>query len=1041
MLNQFISMILSQRVMVLLMAIAMALAGYFAYQDLPIDAFPDVSSTQVKVVIKAPGMTPEEVEARITALVEVEMLGIPKQTGLRSVAKYALTDITIDFQDGTDIYWARQQVAERLNNVWPSLPTNSTGGMAPMTTPLGEMFMFTVESPTLSLQERRSLLDWVIRPQLRTVTGVADVNALGGMVKTFEIVPNNAQLLSRGIGLNQLIQALQENNQNDGAGRLVEGEESLLVRAEGAFKTIEDIQNTIVRSEVGVPVRVAEVAEVRIGSLTRYGAVTRNGKGEAVEGLVLGLRGANARQVVEGVRTKLDEMKALLPKDVTIQVFYDRGHLVERAVHTVNKALLEAIVLVVILLVLFLGNLRAAITIAFILPLSVLSTFWLMQAYGLSANLMSLGGLAIAIGMLVDSAVVVVENIVSHLSHAPAHAVQSKHRMMLNAMREVTMPVASGIAIIILVFLPLLTLQGLEGKLFAPVALTIIFALASSLVLSLTVIPAFASFLLRSGHEEEPWLIRKLTAFYVPLLEKCMSHRRWLIIGALLLLLLAMLVYWQTGKTFMPSMDEGDVIIGVEKLPSVALDQSVETDQKIQTTLIKQVSEIKGVYSRVGSDELGLDPMGLNQTDNFLVLQPPETWQVSNKEALINKIRHVMKQMPGLDYSFTQPIEMRVNEMILGVRGDLAIKLFGPDLAVLSKKSHEIMKVLESISGSQDVYTPQNEGVQYLRIQLDRAAIGRLGLSIKEVNQLLQTQLEGQVVGIVQESGRRTPVLMRGEQTLRYSPEQFSQLAMTLPTGERIALTQFAKLVRTEGPVKIDRERGIRMVVITSNVTGRDLVGFVEEAKAKVAANVKLPEGYQLTWGGQFENQQRAAKRLAIVIPIAIGLVFLLLYLTFGTVRLALLILANIPFALIGGVFALALAGEYLSVPASVGFIALLGIAVLNGVVMISYFKQLEYLGMPFEQIPIEGAKRRLRPVLMTASITAFGLIPLLFATGPGSEIQRPLAIVVIGGLVTSTVLTLLLLPTLYQRFIMPMDETTDEHSVSAGTAPDKVGH
>ena len=1041
MLNQFISMILSQRVMVLLMAIAMALAGYFAYQDLPIDAFPDVSSTQVKVVIKAPGMTPEEVEARITALVEVEMLGIPKQTGLRSVAKYALTDITIDFQDGTDIYWARQQVAERLNNVWPSLPTNSTGGMAPMTTPLGEMFMFTVESPTLSLQERRSLLDWVIRPQLRTVTGVADVNALGGMVKTFEIVPNNAQLLSRGIALNQLIQALQENNQNDGAGRLVEGEESLLVRAEGAFKTIEDIQNTIVRSEAGVPVRVAEVAEVRIGSLTRYGAVTRNGKGEAVEGLVLGLRGANARQVVEGVRTKLDEMKALLPKDVTIQVFYDRGHLVERAVHTVNKALLEAIVLVVILLVLFLGNLRAAITIAFILPLSVLSTFWLMHAYGLSANLMSLGGLAIAIGMLVDSAVVVVENIVSHLSHAPAHAVQSKHRMMLNAMREVTMPVASGIAIIILVFLPLLTLQGLEGKLFAPVALTIIFALASSLVLSLTVIPAFASFLLRSGHEEEPWLIRKLTAFYVPLLEKCMSHRRWLIIGALLLLLLAMLVYWQTGKTFMPSMDEGDVIIGVEKLPSVALDQSVETDQKIQTKLLKQVSEIKGVYSRVGSDELGLDPMGLNQTDNFLVLQPPETWQVSNKEALINKIRHVMKQMPGLDYSFTQPIEMRVNEMILGVRGDLAIKLFGPDLAVLSKKSHEIMKVLESISGSQDVYTPQNEGVQYLRIQLDRAAIGRLGLSIKEVNQLLQTQLEGQVVGIVQESGRRTPVLMRGEQTLRYSPEQFSQLAMTLPTGERIALTQFAKLVRTEGPVKIDRERGIRMVVITSNVTGRDLVGFVEEAKAKVAANVKLPEGYQLTWGGQFENQQRAAKRLAIVIPIAIGLVFLLLYLTFGTVRLALLILANIPFALIGGVFALALAGEYLSVPASVGFIALLGIAVLNGVVMISYFKQLEYLGMPFEQIPIEGAKRRLRPVLMTASITAFGLIPLLFATGPGSEIQRPLAIVVIGGLVASTVLTLLLLPTLYQRFIMPMDETTDEHSVSAGTAPDKVGH
>lgn len=1036
MISQFMAFTLAQRIMVVLLAFALGLAGYMAYQDLPIDAFPDVSSTQVKVVIKAPGMTPEEVEARITALVEVELLGIPKQVGLRSVAKYALTDITIDFEDGTDIYWARQQVAERLNAVWPSLPTNSAGGMAPMTTPLGEMFMFTVESPSLSLKERRSLLDWVIRPQLRTVAGVADVNALGGLVKTFEIVPNNAQLLARGIPLGDLMQALQDNNQNDGAGRLVEGEEALLVRAEGAFQTLDDVNNTVVRSEAGILVRVADVAEVRLGSLTRYGAVTQNGQGETVEGLVLGLRGANARQVVEGVRAKLADMQHTLPKDVTINVFYDRGHLVDRAVHTVNKALVEAIVLVIILLALFLGNLRAAITIAFILPLSVLSTFWLMRHVGLSANLMSLGGLAIAIGMLVDSAVVVVENIVSHLAQASEHSVQSKHARMLSAMREVSLPVASGIAIIMLVFLPLLTLQGLEGKLFSPVALTIIFALGSSLLLSLTVIPALASFLLKQGHHDEPWLIRTLTALYAPLLTRCMQHVRWVLLGALALMLLAIAVYWQMGKTFMPTMDEGDIIVGVEKVPSIALDQSVDTDQRIQRALLKQVPEIKGVYSRVGSDELGLDPMGLNQTDNFLVLQPPEQWHVRSKEALVEKIRQVMMQLPGLDYSFTQPIEMRVNEMILGVRGDLAIKLFGPDLIVLAQKSQEIKRVLEGITGSQDVYTPQNSGVQYLRIQLDRAAIGRLGLSVKEVNQLLQTQLEGQVIGVVQESGRRTPVLMRGEQSLRYSPDQFSAIALTLPSGEQIALKQLAKLERTEGPVKIDRERGVRMVVITSNVQGRDLVSFVEEAKAKVGAQVTLPEGYQLTWGGQFENQQRAAKRLAIVVPMAIGMVFLLLYLTFGSVRLAILILANIPLAMMGGVFALGVAGEYLSVPASVGFIALLGIAVLNGVVMISYFKQLEYMGMPFAQIPLEGAKRRLRPVLMTASITAFGLIPLLFATGPGSEIQRPLAIVVIGGLVTSTLLTLLLLPSLYSKWITPMAGTTDEHSGHAALPP-----
>ncbi len=1017
MLNFIVEFSLRQRIMVLILAILLSVAGYLAYQQLPIDAFPDVSSTQVKVIVKSPGMTPEEVEMRITAPIEVEMLGIPKQSGLRSVAKYALTDITVDFEDGTDIYWARQQVSERLSNVWGNLPSNISGGIAPMTTPLGEMFMFTVESDTLDLEEKRSLLDWVIRPQLRTVPGVADVNALGGLVRTFEIVPDNMRMYARGVSLNMLRDAVTENNRNDGAGRLSDNEDALLVRSEGAIQNLKDVRDIVVKSENGTPVFIADVAEVRIGALTRYGAVTANGKAEAVEGLVLGLRGANARAVVEGVRAKLQEIVPTLPKGVTTNVFYDRGNLVERAVHTVNKALTEAVVLVIILLILFLGNWRAALTIAFSLPLAVLTTFLLMKQFGMSANLMSLGGLAIAIGMLVDSAVVVVENIISHLAHTPDKHVQSKMSIMLNAMREVSLPVASGVVIIITVFFPLLTLQGLEGKLFSPVAMTIIFALAGSLVLSLTVIPVIASFLIKVQHEEDPWLVRKLSVIYAPALSKAMQHPNKLLTGAGVLLVLTVVAYLFIGKTFMPVMDEGDIIIGVEKLPSITLKQSVATDLDIQKNIINQVSEVKGMYSRVGSDELGLDPMGLNQTDNFLVLKAREEWEVDSKQALIEKLRKVMKQTPGLDFSFTQPIDMRVSEMILGVRGDLAIKLFGVDLDALGKTAQEIVTVLEGIEGSQDVYTPENSGIQYLQIKVNRSAAGKLGLTIAEVNQILQSQVEGQQLGIVQEGARRTPILLRGSEGVRLSPTTFSQLLITLPNGNNIPLSSIASLERTQGPVKIDRESGIRMVVVTANVKGRDLVSFVDEAKQKVGGAVKLPQGYWLKWGGQFENQQRAAQRLSIVVPISIALVFLLLYLTFGSLKLAALILSNIPLAMVGGVFALWISGEYLSVPASVGFIALLGIAVLNGVVMVSYFKQLDYEGMQKSLIAFEGAKRRLRPVLMTASIAVFGLIPLLFATGPGSEIQRPLAIVVIGGLTTATLLTLFILPILYHRF------------------------
>jgi cobalt-zinc-cadmium resistance protein CzcA len=1013
--DKLIEFSLRNPLLIIILTVCLMGGGLYAAKELPIDAFPDVSSTQVKIIMKAPGLTPEEMEARITAPIEIEMLGLPNQTMLRSVAKYGLTDITIDFADGTDIYWARNQVVERINNVRGDLPSDATGGIAPMTTPLGEMLMFTVEGGGLTLTEHRSLLDWVIRPQLRSLDGVADVNALGGKVKTFEVVPNLGAMQARGITLDTLQIALGRNNRNDGAGRLSQGEEAIIVRSEGRMNTLEDISNTVIKADNGIAVRVKEIASVNISHLTRNGAVSHNGQGEVVEGLVLGLRGANAQKLVGGVKAKLAEIEPTLPKGVKLNIFYNRGNLVDRAIQGVSKAMIEAIVLVLILLLLFLGNIRAAVTVALVLPLSALVTFMLMRYFGMSANLMSLGGLTIAIGMLVDAAVVVVENIESKLAHYNGKT--SKPELILHAVKEVSMPVLSGIAIIMIVFLPLLTLQGLEGKLFAPVAFTILFALAASLLLSLTVIPVFSVMLISTKHHQEPWVVRHALRLYDPILKWVLKKSNVVIACAVVLLLITVGVYTQIGKTFMPTMDEGDIILGTEKLPSITLAQSVAIDTLLQKAILKNVPEVEQVVSRAGSDELGLDPMGLNQTDNFLILKPRETWRTQNKEDIVTRLREVMADFTGIDFSFTQPIDMRVNEMILGVRGDLAVKLYGPDLKVLGNQAAKIKTLLEGIQGAQDVYTPQNSGVQYLSLMIDREKAGRLGFDITDIQDALKTQIEGLQVGIVQELERRTPLVIRGEEGLRLSPADFANIRITSNTGVSVPLATLANLQRVEGPVKIDRERASRMVVVTANVRDRDLVSFVEEAKQKITAQIPLEAGYRIHFGGQFENQQRAATRLSIVIPIALALIFILLFSTFHSIRQTVLILVNIPFAMIGGVFALWISGEYLSVPASVGFIALLGIAVLNGVVMMTYFNQLLEEGLAMKDVVMEGAKRRLRPVLMTATIAAFGLVPLLFATGPGSEIQKPLAIVVIGGLITSTMLTLILLPMLFQRF------------------------
>lgn len=1016
MLRRLIAFSLAQRLLVLVAALGLVAAGAWAFLGLPIDAYPNIAPTQVKLILKAPGMTPEEVENRVVVPLEMELLGIPQAAMLRSTAKYAIADITLDFAEGTDIYWARQQVSERYAGVAADLPPDVSGGLAPISTPLSDMFMFTIEGDGLSLAERRTLLDWTIRPALRTIPGVADINALGGEVRSFLVTPDRARLSAAGLHFRDVADAIGRNNRNDGSGRLRDGEDALIVRAAGAIASLDDLRQVVVSLRDGVAVRVGDVAQVGYGALTRYGAVTRDGAGEAVEGLVVGLRGADASQTVAAVRERLAGLERGLPAGVRIETFYDRSDLIKRAVGTVQSALVEASVLVVILLLLFLGDARAALVVSVTLPLAVLLTFVLMRITGMSANLMSLGGLAIAIGMLVDAAVVVVENTVSGLAGPGGPALPRLHRIY-RAAGEVAAPVAAGVVIIMLVFMPLLSLQGLEGKLFAPVALTIVFALAASLVLSLTVIPVLCSLVLREGAHREPWLMRQLERIYRPLLAWSLAHGRAMAAMVVAGLAIGVVAYLGTGKTFMPTMDEGDMLVQLVKPASISLEASRDLDLKIERAVKARLPEVEHIVARLGSDELGLDPMGLNETDMFLQLKPRAQWRTPDTAWLEQQLRDVMQAFPEVEYGFTQPIQMRVSEMLTGSRGDVAVKVFGPDLGLLNDLANRIAAILERTRGSQDVLAQTQEGMRYLGVQIDRQAAGRYGLDVTAVQDELRAQLEGARAGTVIEQQRRVPVVVRGAERIASAPERFGQISVARGDGGEVPLERMARLEPTSGPVQVRRENASHYALVQANVAGRDLVGFVGEARAAVEREVHLPSGYQVSWGGQFENQQRAAARLGLVVPVALGMIFLVLFFTFGAVREALLILCNVPFALVGGMVALWLSGQYLSVPASVGFIALLGIAVLNGLVLVSYFNHLRDTGMPLAEVVREGAMRRLRPVLMTASITALGLVPLLFASGPGSEVQRPLAVVVIGGLVTSTTLTLLLLPVLFRRF------------------------
>ncbi len=1027
--NKIIGFALAQRLFFSLLAVVILGFGIKAYNELPVDAFPDISPTQVKIIIKSSGMTPAEIESRIVVPIEMKMVGIPYETMMRSVSKYGLCDITIDFEDGTDIYWARQQVSERLSDIRGELPVNMEGGLAPISTPLSDILMFTIESDGLSLEEKRSLLDWIISPRIRSVSGVAEVNALGGKVKTYEVVPDLNKMRTMGIRLEQIFETLEKNNQNDGSGRVSQGVESILVRSVGQLKNLSDIKTLPVGKRADKVITIGDIATVKFGYLTRAGFVSKNGEGEAVQGLVLGLKGTNTGIVLEKVKEELRKLEPMLPGDTKIDIFYDRSDLVNLATDTVKNALYEAIALIMIILLVMLGNFASALSVALILPFALLMSFIAMQYFGLTANLMSLGGLAIAIGILVDSAVVVVEHITAELGN-PKHKRQSKLQIIYTATIEMAPSIITGVLIIIIVFMPLLTLEGLEGKLFRPVALSIIFALFSSLVLALTLIPVLSSFILSKRPDKESWLIKVLTKAYRPTLLFSLKHVKGTILAVLVLFGGSLYLTAKTGKSFMPTMDEGSIIIGVEMLPSISLKESLVLNLKLQKKLLASVPEIKDIIARTGSDELGLDPMSLNDTDTFLVLKEKEEWREPSKAFVIEEIRKVLDEFVGIEYGFTQPIEMRVSEMLTGVRGDLAIDIFGSDNDQLEKIAVEIKSILESISGSSDVYKKANEGVEYFELEFDKKTMAYYDINQQELNDFLKVMVTGVQAGIIQEGMRRIDLMVKGDENLQNSLDKIQKLYYPLENGNAVPISNFVKFISNAGPVQIEHEQGYRKTIVQTNVEGRDLVSFVEEAKIKITNEVKLPAGYYLTYGGEFENQQRAAARLAIIVPLALFLVFILLFVSFGSLTQASIVLINVPLALIGGFIGLYLSGEYMSVPASVGFIALLGIAVLNGVVLVNYFNYLIKNGSELKDAVIEGSIKRLRPVLMTATIAAFGLLPLLFATGPGSEIQRPLAIVVINGLISSTLLTLIILPILYLKFSKRSDKKVEEEKV-----------
>ena len=1014
--DRLIRFALSQRLLVLLACAGLLFLGLQAMRQVPIDAFPDVTNVQVQVLAEAPGMAPTEVEQLVTYPIETSMGGLPDLTEVRSLSKFGLAVVTVGFKDHVNSYFARQLVFERLQQAREKLPAGVDVELGPISTGLGEIYQYTLESPVRDAMELRTLQDWVVRPILRSVPGVTDVNSFGGLVKQYQILVRPERLTSFGLTLREVLDAVGANNANASGGYIEHHGEQYVVRGLGLVGNPDDLRATVVALKGGTPIYVRDVAEVTVGPEPRQGFVTRDGKGEAVAGIVLMLKGASGRDVVSAVKAKLPTVQQALPPDVKVVPFYDRTELVGRAIHTVTKALLEGGVLVVLVLLFFLGNVRSALVVTLTLPLSALFAFICLRQAGYSANLMSLGGLAIGIGMIVDGAIVMTENVFRHLAESKGE--RNVVEVVREAAQEVVRPIVFGVSIITVVFLPLFTLEGIEGKMFIPLAFTTAAALAGSLVLALTLVPVAASFLLRGRlSEKDTLLVAWAKRAYLPGLRWCLRH--WPIpVGIALAGLIASgLLFGRLGKEFLPPLDEGAIGLQTFRLPSVSITMSREMELEVERALM-EFPEITTVVSKTGRADIASDPMGLEVSDVIANLRPRGDWKTTkDREELVGLIRKRLERIPGMTYSFSQPIQLRVDELVSGVKAQIAVKIFGEDLDVLREKGEEVRRAVSRVRGATDVNLERVAGTAYLEVGIHRDRIARYGTSVSDIQDILETAIGGKDATIIREGQRSFAAVVRFPEDVRSDPDRFGDLLVPTPGGQSVPLGQLATVRVVEGPAQVSRENGQRRIVVECNVAGRDMGSFVEEAQKVVKAQVSIPAGYFITWGGQFENQQRAMGKLSIVMPVVILLIFFLLFVSTGSLRSASLIMLNVPFALVGGVVGLFLSGQNLSVAASVGFIALFGVAVLNGVVMVSYISQLRREGAGLEDAIVRGAELRLRPVLMTALVAMLGLIPLLVATGPGSEIQRPLAAVVVGGLVTSTLLTLFVLPILYRWF------------------------
>lgn len=1026
MVSRLLDISLRQRLLIIICAVLLGAGGVYAFRTIPIDAFPDVTSILVQVVTKAPGLSPAEVERLVTYPIELQLTGVPSLTEMRSLTKVGLSLITIVFDDSMDINLARQLVLERLLEVEEQLPPGAEPMLVPNSTGLGEVFQYYLEAPHASavdseaeqqrLIDQRTIQDWVIRPLLKSTPEVIDINSMGGYVKQYQVLVEPGLLRKYNLALQDVFDAVARNNANAGGNILEKHAEKYIVRGVGLIRSLEDIERIVVKETGGTPVYVSDVAQVVINHAVRHGATVLNGDREVVSGIVLMLRGGNARDVVEGIKARIEDIHAkhLLPDGLRIMPFYDRIELITEALRTVYKSLAEGVALVVIVLFLFLGNIRSALIVVGTLVLAPLATFIVMGQIGLTANLMSLGGLAIAIGMIVDGSVVVVENVYRHLSHHSAAAIP-RVQLVTHAVKEVGQPVVFGILIIIIVFLPLLSLTGMEGKMFKPLAYTIMIALLVSLVLSLTLSPVLCSVVLRQGSEEDPWILRQTKRLYAPTLRWALGHRNMVMAMAVISLIGALALVPSLGTEFIPILNEGSVAPQTIRLPSVSLQASIEIEKRMQQALM-EFPEVEMIVSKIGRTELGNDPQEPNESDPVVRLKPLEQWTTARTmPELMQKFRERLSGVSGATFLISQPIQQRVDELISGVRTEATVKLFGDDLEMLRNKAQEIAEVLEAVRGVRDIKVEQLFGQPYLTIDIDRSKIARHGINVADVREIITTAIGGEVATRVYEGQQRFELVVRFPKLYRDSIETISNIRVSDQAGALIPLADLGTVQLEEGPGRISRDQLQRYVSIGFNTLGRDIGSLVEEAQQKIDERVALPAGYRVTWGGSFENMERAMAKLRVIVPITIGLIFFLLYSSFNSLRQATLIILNLPFALIGGIVALWLTKEYLSVPASIGFINLFGVAVLNGIVLVSYMNKLREDGHSLDEAVTSGALLRLRPVLMTALVALLGLVPLAFARGIGSEVQRPLAIVVIGGLVSSTLLTLIMLPVLYR--------------------------